>query len=70
MRHVGEGRTSTRPSLPAAGDGDVCVSGRSGASEKGGASKRASHRGRAWRGEAAATTMKEDRRGGDLGENG
>jgi hypothetical protein len=54
----GEGRTSARPSWPAAGDTDARVLGR------GGGSRRASHRGgvrrgRARRGEAVATTEEE-----------
>jgi hypothetical protein len=62
---VGEGRTSARPSSPAAGDGDARVSmrgvvlGRSGTSEKGGASKRSLSSGRGASGTGAA------RRGGD-----
>jgi hypothetical protein len=72
---VGEGRTSAQPSWPAVGDDDAHVSrrdvssGRSGASERGGASKRGLSSGRGASGTGAAKT-EEERRGGDLGENG
>jgi hypothetical protein len=57
------GRTSARPSSPAAGDDTVRVSGRSGASERSGAAprRRGACRGLARRGVAAATTTEEGR---------
>jgi hypothetical protein len=75
---VGEGRTSARPSSPAAGDGDAHVSGRgvasgkSSASKKGGASERSlsPEMGTARRGGGGGDDDEEERRGSDLGEDG